>query len=105
MVEIKIALVGLQSGWIKEYVLQSYINWIQGGSAAGGDENIAKTFNTLSLDMDDIVDCIQSQEIEKLYEDQTAAAAKKGIFGSPSFIVGDEVFLGRWSVRRRNRMV
>ena len=90
----KIALVGLQGGWIKDYVLQSYINWFQGGLAAGGDENLAKTCNALSLDMDDLIDRSQSQEIEKLYQDQTSAAAKKGIFGSPSFIVGDEVFWG-----------
>ena len=90
----KIALVGLQDGWIKDYVLQSYINWFQGGLEAGGDENLAKTCNALSLDMEDIIDRSQSQEIEKLYGDQTSAAAKKGIFGSPSFIVGDEVFWG-----------
>ena len=89
-----IALVGLQDGWIKDYVLQSYINWFQGGLEAGGDENLAKTCNALSLDMEDIIDRSQSQEIEKLYGDQTSAAAKKGIFGSPSFIVGDEVFWG-----------
>ena len=90
----KIALVGLQGGWIKDYVLQSYINWFQCGLAAGGDENLAKTCNALSLDMDNIIDRSQSQEIEKLYEEQTSAAAKKGIFGSPSFIVDDEVFWG-----------
>ena len=90
----KIALVGLQDGWIKDYVLQSYVNWFQGGLEAGGDENLAKTCNALSLDMEDIIDRSQSQEIEKLYGDQTSAAAKNGIFGSPSFIVGDEVFWG-----------
>tara|TARA_B100000575_G_scaffold82798_1_gene65101 strand:- start:121 stop:312 length:192 start_codon:yes stop_codon:yes gene_type:complete len=42
--------------------------------------------------MDDIIDRSQSQEIEKLYNYQTSAAAKKGIFGSPGFIVGDEAF-------------
>tara|TARA_Y100001933_G_scaffold203255_1_gene205284 strand:- start:573 stop:710 length:138 start_codon:yes stop_codon:yes gene_type:complete len=35
--------VDLQDGWIKDYVLQNYINWFQGGLAAGGDENPGKT--------------------------------------------------------------
>ena len=90
----KIALVGLQDGWIKDYVLQSYINWFQGGLEAGGYENLAKTCNVLSLNMDDIIARSQSEEIDKLYKDQTSSAAKKGIFGSPSFMVGDEVFWG-----------
>ena len=90
----KIALVGFQDGWIKDYVLQSYINWFQGGLEAGGYENLAKTCNVLSLNMDDIIARSQSKEIDKLYQDQTSAAAKKGIFGSPSFMVGDEVFWG-----------
>ena len=44
--------------------------------------------------MDDIIARSQSQEIDELYKKQTSAAAKKGIFGSPSFIVGSEVFWG-----------
>jgi len=90
----KIALVGLQDGWIKDYALQSYTNWFQGGLEAGGDENLAKTCSALSLDIDDIIARSKSQEIDELYKDQTSAAAKKGIFGSPSFMIGDEVFWG-----------
>ena len=90
----KIALVGFQDGWIKDYVLQSYINWFQGGLEAGGYENLAKTCNVLSLNTGDIIARSQSEEIDKLYKDQTSAAVKKGIFGSPSFMVGDEVFWG-----------
>ena len=90
----KIALVGLQDGWIKDYVLQSYINWFQCGLEAGGDENLAKTCSVLSLNMDDIIARSQSQEIDELYNNQTSDAAYKGIFGSPSFIVGSEVFWG-----------
>tara|TARA_B100000575_G_C22693847_1_gene420340 strand:+ start:179 stop:451 length:273 start_codon:yes stop_codon:yes gene_type:complete len=85
-------LEGLQDGWIKDYVVQSYINWFQRGLVAGGDENLAKTCNAQLLDMDDIIDRRQLQEIDKLYEDQTSAPAKKAIFGSPHFIVGGEVF-------------
>ena len=90
----KIALVGLQDGWIKDYVLQSYINWFQGGLEAGGYENLAKTCSVLSLNMDDIIVRSHSQEIDELYKKQTSVAAKKGIFGSPSFIVDNEVFWG-----------
>ena len=90
----KIALVGFQDGWIKDYVLQSYTNWFQGGLEAGGYENLAKTCNVLSLNTGDIIARSQSEEIDKLYKDQTSAAVKKGIFGSPSFMVGDEVFWG-----------
>ena len=69
--------MGLQDGWIKDYVLQSYINWFQGGLEAGGDENLAKTCTALSLNMDDIIARSQSQEIDELYKKQTFAAAKK----------------------------
>ena len=69
----KIALVGLQDGWIKDYVLQSYINWFQGGLEAGGDENLAKHVAVLSLNMDDIIARSQSQEIDELYKSRRSA--------------------------------
>ena len=90
----KIALVGAQEGWIKDYVLQTYKNWFQHGLEAGGDENLKATFKTLSLDVKEILARSQTSEIDKLYEEQTSVAVKKGIFGSPTFIVGGEVFWG-----------
>jgi len=90
----KIALLGAQEGWIKEYVLQTYKNWFQGGLEAGGDENLNATFKTLSLNVKDILARSQTSEIDKLYEEQTSVAVNKGIFGSPTFIVGGEVFWG-----------
>ena len=90
----KIAFVGAQEGWIKDYVLQTYKNWFQHGLEAGGDENLNATFKTLSLDVKEILARSQTSEIDKLYEEQTSVAVKKGIFGSPTFIVGGEVFWG-----------
>ena len=90
----KIAFVGAQEGWIKDYVLQTYKNWFQHGLEAGGDENLKATFKTLSLDVKEILARTQTSEIDKLYEEQTSVAVKKGIFGSPTFIVGGEVFWG-----------
>ena len=90
----KIAFVGAQEGWIKDYVLQTYKNWFQHGLEAGGDENLKATFKTLSLDVKKILARSQTSEIDKLYEEQTSVAAKEGIFGSPTFIVGGEVFWG-----------
>ena len=90
----KIAFVGAQEGWIKDYVLQTYKNWFQHGLEAGGDENLKATFKTLSLDVKEILARSQTSEIDKLYEEQTSVAVKKGIFGSPTFIVGGEVFWG-----------
>ena len=57
-------------------------------------ENLSKTCSVLSLNMEDIIARSQSQEIDELYNNQTSDAAYKGIFGSPSFIVGSEVFWG-----------
>ena len=90
----KIAFVGAQEGWIKDYVLQTYKNWFQHGLEAGGDENLKATFKTLSLDVKEILARSQTSEIDKFYEEQTSVAVKKGIFGSPTFIVGGEVFWG-----------
>ncbi|MEC7805770.1 MAG: DsbA family protein [Pseudomonadota bacterium] len=90
----KIAFVGAQEGWIKDYVLQTYKNWFQHGLEAGGDANLKATFKTLSLDVKEILARTQASEIDKLYEEQTSVAVKKGIFGSPTFIVGGEVFWG-----------
>ena len=37
---------------------------------------------------------LSTSKIDELYKKQTSVAAKKGIFGSPSFIVDNEVFWG-----------
>ncbi|MBH67280.1 MAG: 2-hydroxychromene-2-carboxylate isomerase [Rhodospirillaceae bacterium] len=90
----KIALLGVREGWIKDYVLHTYKNWFQNGMEAGSDENLEATFKILSMDIQDILVRSQTSEIEKTYAHQTSLAVEKGIFGSPTFIVGKEVFWG-----------
>ena len=90
----KIAILGMNEGWIKEYVNRTYKEWFQNGLAAGGDQNLTITFKDLLLDKEKVLQRIENPEILELYNAQTKNAMSKGIFGSPTFEVNGELFWG-----------
>ena len=49
---------------------------------------------SIGLDPNETLEKIERSAIQDQYEKQTEIAKNKGIFGSPSFIVGDEIFWG-----------
>ena len=51
-------------------------------------------YNKLKLDKDKIISKANSEEIEKEFLANTDSARKNKIFGSPSFIVNNEIFWG-----------
>ena len=68
--------------------------WFQNGQEAGSNPNVTETLVSIGLDPNETLEKIERSAIQDQYEKQTEIAKNKGIFGSPSFIVGDEVFWG-----------
>ena len=52
------------------------------------------TLNEIGLDAVKTIKLAQTDEIEKIYLENTEIAKNKGIFGSPSFVIDNEVFWG-----------
>ena len=90
----KVAILGKDQGWIKEYTILTYKKWFLEHLEPGSEPNLSSTLREIGLDPDKIINLAQANEIEQKYLKNTEMAKNKGIFGSPSFTVKNEVFWG-----------
>ena len=90
----KIAIVGLNDSWGIDYVRITYKRWFQDGKEPAVEPNISEICNELKIDKDKIISKANSEEIEKQYITNTDSARTNKVFGSPSFVVNDEIFWG-----------
>ena len=90
----KVAILGKDQGWIKEYTILTYKKWFLEHLEPGSEPNLSSTLREIGLDPDKIINLAQANEIEQKYLKNTEMAKNKGIFGSPTFIVENEVFWG-----------
>ena len=77
-----------------KYLELTYYNWFINKLPAGDDENFITTFKKLKLNYEEIKKKALKDEIKNSLIEQTKIAKSKGIFGAPSFIVGEEIFWG-----------
>jgi 2-hydroxychromene-2-carboxylate isomerase len=105
-----VATLASAEGWCEEFVQAAYTSWFINKSDPGAPANLLSILQGLGRDPVATATKAQSPEIISLYKDRTDAARDIGIFGSPSFVVGSEVFWGddrledalAWSVARRD---
>ena len=90
----KVAILGKDQGWIKEYTILTYKKWFLEHLEPGSEPNLSSTLREIGLDAESIIKLAQTDEIEQKYLKNTEMAKNKGIFGSPTFIVENEVFWG-----------
>ena len=90
----KVAILGKDQGWIKEYTILTYKKWFLDHLEPGSEPNLSSTLKEIGLDSDSLIKKAQTDEIEQKYLKNTEMAKIKGIFGSPTFIVENEVFWG-----------
>ena len=90
----KLAILGLEEGWGVDYVRLTYKRWFQEGKEPAVDPSISEICNELKIDKNKVIEKANSDKIEKEYLANTESARKNKVFGSPSFIVGNEIFWG-----------
>ena len=90
----KLAIVGLKEGWGVDYVRLTYKRWFQEGKEPAVETNISEICNELKIDKDKVIEKANTEELEKEYLTNTNNARKNKVFGSPSFIVKNEIFWG-----------
>ena len=90
----KVAIMGKDQGWIKEYTVLTYKKWFLEHLEPGSEPNLSSTLEEIGLDAKNIIKQAQTDDIEQKYLKNTELAKNKGIFGSPTFIVENEVFWG-----------
>ena len=90
----QIAILGLDKGWGTDYIRLAYKKWFQEGKEPGVDPSISEICKELDLNKNEIVSEAKSKIFEKKYLSNTSSARENKVFGSPSFIVENEIFWG-----------
>lgn len=91
---IRVALVGAREGWCQAFTEEAFrLHWTQ-GVLIGTDENLQRALRHAGQDPARVVPVASSPENKEALKAQTPRALGRGIFGSPSFVVGGEMFWG-----------
>ena len=90
----RIAILGLDKSWGVDYVKLTYKKWFQEGKEPAIEPSISEVCKELKLNKDEIISEAKTKLIEDKYLANTNSARENKIFGSPSFVVKNEIFWG-----------
>jgi 2-hydroxychromene-2-carboxylate isomerase len=90
----RVGVLAAVEGWCPEYTKATYRAWFLEDKPPGDLEHLDSILATLGKDPEAVVSLANSQEIRDRYDSETSVARSMGIFGSPTFAVGDEIFWG-----------
>lgn len=90
----RVGIVAAQQGWIREYTKASFRSWYLAGHHLGSGSSLNEILTELGKDPPSILRLANTRETKALYDRETDAARHLGIFGSPTFAAGREIFWG-----------
>ncbi len=90
----QVAILGLDKSWGVDYVRLTYKKWFQEGKEPAIEPSISEVCKELKLNKDEIISEAKTKLIEDKYLANTNSARENKIFGSPSFVVKNEIFWG-----------
>ena len=89
-----VATVGMREGWGADFVRAAYRHWFQLGQETGSEPNLSDSVRDVGQDPERVLKLAAGDEAKALLSAETDAARALGIFGSPTFTVGHELFWG-----------
>ena len=90
----RVGVLAALEGWCPKYTKAVYRAWFLEHKAPGDVEHLEQILAGLGLDAASVLARANSDEIVAKYAEETETARQHGIFGSPSFLVGEELFWG-----------
>ena len=90
----QIAILALDKGWGIDYVRLTYKKWFQEGKEPAIEPSISEICKELKMNKDDIISEAKTKLIEDKYLANTNSARENKIFGSPTFVINNEIFWG-----------
>ncbi|HUH84385.1 MAG TPA: 2-hydroxychromene-2-carboxylate isomerase [Stellaceae bacterium] len=90
----RVGVLAAEEGWCPAYTKATYRAWFLEDKAPGEPQHLASILRGLDKDPDKVVESANSQRVKDKYEAETDVARRLGIFGSPTFVVGGEIFWG-----------
>jgi len=104
-----VATLASMEGWCEDFVRAAYVTWFLKKLDPGVPENLRVILDDLGRNAKACMTRAENAPVVDLYKERTDAARAFGIFGSPSYVAGHEVFWGddrledalAWSSARR----
>lgn len=92
---MRAAIVAEMDGMLAEYVDGVMEDMWENNLNMGDPETITKAFAARGWDAEHFMKRIQDQDVKDKLMANTSKSAESGVFGCPSFFVGDEMFFGK----------
>lgn len=90
----QVATLGVNEGWVEDYTRATYRLWFEKGQPPGEEPNLSACLSEIGQDPARVMTAAATDEIGAQLMRSTERAMALGVFGSPSFVVGKEVFWG-----------
>lgn len=90
----QVACLGVEEGWVQDYTRVTYRRWFEDGNPAGEEPNLSWSLEEVGCDPARVLASARSERVERALARATDEATNLGIFGSPTFAVGREIFWG-----------
>ena len=89
-----VAIVGMREGWGADFVRAAYRHWFQQGEETGSEPNLSASLRDIGQDPARVLALASAAEANHRLLAETDTARRLGIFGSPTFAIGEELFWG-----------
>ena len=90
----RVARLAQEEGWVADFTRAVMrLHWTK-DVTIGSEDNIRQALGETGQDADDVLARALADDNKMALRQQTEEAQAHGLFGSPSFLVGDELFWG-----------
>jgi 2-hydroxychromene-2-carboxylate isomerase len=89
-----VATLAAREGWCRQFTQAAYRHWFVHKLDPGNPQSLRSILDTLGRDADDCIARASDDRTKQEYIAATDRARRLGIFGSPTFVVGQEIFWG-----------
>lgn len=90
----RLALAGEEQGWMPAFTRAVFVANYAEQKDISDEATLRAILISLDVDADAALAAAGSEEVKEALKAQTAEAQARGLFGAPSFTVGDELFWG-----------
>jgi 2-hydroxychromene-2-carboxylate isomerase len=90
----RVATLAALEGWCPQFAKAAYAKWFIENRDPGKVEYLSEVLEGMERRPREIIERANSQEIRDKYAAETELARSMGIFGSPTFVCGTEIFWG-----------
>lgn len=94
LLALRVGIVSAAERWCPEYAKATFRSWFLDGKASGVRANVEEVLSGLGKPAPEILARAATRDVDQRLKSETEAARRLGIFGSPTFVSGTEVFWG-----------